>query len=100
MEIRKIIAEDTVTLGLSGRLDTVTSSGLSNELEVVFETDFKSLIFDFSCLDYISSAGLRVLLIAQKKVNATGGEMRILGASDAIKEVFGITGFTGIMTIE
>ena len=100
MEIKKTIIEDTINLSLSGRLDTITSNDMLAELGKVFEADFNNLVFDFSGIDYISSAGLRVLLVAQKKVNSMGADMKIIGASDTVKEVFEITGFTGIMTIE
>lgn len=91
---------NSVTLALLGRLDTVTQAELANELEHIFEADKVSLVFEFSALDYISSAGLRVLLTAQKKVNALGTTMKIVGAKTEIKEIFEITGFNGIMSIE
>lgn len=58
-----------------------------------------NLIFDFNTMEYISSAGLRVLLTAQKKVNALGTEMKIIGANETVKEIFDITGFFGIINI-
>lgn len=99
MNIIKSINADTVTLGLYGRLDTVTSSQLAHELNSIFDDKAVNLIFDFTALEYISSAGLRVLLTAQKKVNALGTKMKINGANEMIKEVFNITGFSGIIEI-
>ena len=99
MNITKSVQENTVTLALTGRLDTVTQAELANELTKVFEADPIHLVFDFTALDYISSAGLRVLLTAQKKVNALGTSMKIVGAKPEIKEIFEVTGFSGIMTI-
>ena len=99
MEITKSINENTVTLVLAGRLDTVTSTQLSNELGTVFEGGTVNLVFDFTALQYISSAGLRVLLSAQKKINALGTAMKITGANATIKEIFDITGFSGIIDI-
>jgi len=91
------LAENAINLVLSGRLDTVTSLELSNQLGKLFEVDFNSLVFDFSSLDYISSAGLNVLQFAQENVNSTGAEMKIIGASEPIKEMLEITGLSGIV---
>lgn len=99
MEIKKNIEEKTVTINLIGRLDTVTCSQLANELGIIFETGDVNLIFDFVELEYISSAGLRVLLTAQKKVKSLGTEMEIRGANESVREVFDITGFSSIFNI-
>ncbi len=99
MEIKRQTEGNTVHLLLTGRLDTVTSNRLANELGEVFAAGPVSLVLDFSNLEYISSAGLRVLLTAQKKVKALGTEMHITGANDDVREVFDITGFSTILTI-
>jgi len=99
MDITKSTNENTTAIALAGRLDTVTSVSLSNELGAVFGAGAINLIFDFTKLEYISSAGLRVLLTAQKKVNALGTEMEIIGANDTVKEIFEITGFSGFLKI-
>ena len=99
MKITKNTSGNTTTLALQGRLDTVTSTQLANELSTIFEGEAVNLVFDFAELEYISSAGLRVLLSAQKKVNVLGTEMKIIGANETVKEVFNITGFSGIMII-
>ncbi|MEI7615149.1 MAG: STAS domain-containing protein [Actinomycetota bacterium] len=100
MIITKTVIDNTVNISLEGRLDTITSGELSAELGTVFEEEFKNLVFDLLNLEYISSAGLRVFLTAQKKATAAGAEMKITGANESVKEVFNITGFSGIMTIE
>lgn len=100
MEIRRTIGEDTITLEVEGRLDTVTSSQLEQEVSEVFEEEKSNIVFDFTSLEYISSAGLRVLLASQKQVNSLGTEMRIVGANDVVKEIFEITGFSDIMQID
>ena len=87
-----------VTLALSGRLDTVTAPELEAALDKVLG-DTNDLCFDFSELEYISSAGLRLLLKAQKIMN-TKGKMKITGVNETIMEVFDITGFVDILTIE
>ena len=87
-----------MTFVLDGRLDTVTAP----ELEAQFmasESDAEELIFDFAKLDYISSAGLRVLLAAQKVMHKKGS-MVIKNANETIMEVFEVTGFIDILTIE
>jgi anti-sigma B factor antagonist len=83
-----------------GRLDTVTHTELASELREIFAADKANLVFDLSSLKYISSAGLRVFLTAQKKVNAQGTTMKITGMIPAVKEIFELTGFSTIMTIE
>ncbi|HCF71130.1 MAG TPA: anti-sigma factor antagonist [Syntrophomonas sp.] len=99
MKITKNAQGNTTTLVLQGRLDTVTSTQLANEISAVFAGEAVNLVFDFIALEYISSAGLRVLLATQKKVNALGTEMKITGANESVKEIFDITGFSGIMKI-
>ena len=98
MTIEKKINNDAVTLIVSGRLDTQTAPELENELDAVL-TDLKELTFDMTNLEYVSSAGLRVILKAQKAMNAQGS-MKLTGVNDSIMEVFDITGFLDILTIE
>ena len=98
MEIIKNVNNDELTINLVGRLDTTTAPELENELKSSLE-NIKSLVLDLVDLDYISSAGLRVLLSAQKIMNAKGS-MVIRNAKSEIMEVFEITGFTDILTIE
>ncbi len=100
MDISKTQEDNTVKIALSGRLDTVTHAELASELENIFASDKVNLVFDLSSLEYISSAGLRVFLTAQKKVNALGTNMKITGTIPAVKEIFELTGFSSIMMIE
>ena len=86
------------TVAVSGRLDTTTSPELEAELKGILP-DTEDLTFDFSELEYISSAGLRVLLSAQKTMNKQGS-MKVTGINDVIKEIFDVTGFSDILTIE
>lgn len=88
----------TETFFLEGRLDTVTSPQLEEALKQHYETA-ESLILDFAKLDYISSAGLRVLLSAQKQMHKKGGTV-IKNANSEIKEIFDVTGFADILTVE
>lgn len=98
MEMKKNVAGTELELKLEGRLDTTTAPELEKELNAALEGMTK-LTFDFSDLAYISSAGLRVLLGAQKKMNKQGS-MVIKNVNDIVMEVFDVTGFSDILTIE
>lgn len=89
---------ESVIVSLNGRLDTTTAPQLEKELDQVL-TSAKELVFDFSGLEYISSAGLRILLKSQKAMNKQG-TMKLKNVSDDIKEIFEITGFLDFLTIE
>jgi anti-sigma B factor antagonist len=93
MMIHKTQTNGTLTLALSGRLDSLTQADLARELETVFETKITGLVFDFSALDYISSAGFRVLYSAKKKAQSLGATMKIIGANASVREIFEIIGF-------
>ena len=98
MTIEKILNGETATLVVVGRLDTQTAPELEKEVDSVV-AGLKELTFDMSGLEYVSSAGLRVILKAQKIMNAQGS-MKLMGVNDSIMEVFDITGFLDILTIE
>ena len=87
-----------LTLTLEGRLDTTTAPQLEAELKDSLE-GVEDLTFDFENLAYISSAGLRVLLSTQKRMNRQG-EMKITHVNEDIMEIFDVTGFSDILTIE
>ena len=98
MTINKSKNGSELTLAVEGRLETTTAP----ELDVVVKSELdgvSSLILDFSKLEYISSAGLRVLLAAQKIMNRQG-DMKVTGANEIVTEIFDITGFSEILTIE
>ena len=99
MTINKIANGSELTIALEGRLDTTTSPQLETELETALE-GINSLIFDFSKLDYISSAGLRILLSAQKMMNKKDGSMKVTHVSEEIMEIFEVTAFVDILSIE
>jgi anti-sigma B factor antagonist len=84
---------------IEGRLDTTTAPQLEKELADQFEGT-KKLVLDFENLQYISSAGLRVLLSTQKKINAQGASMVIRNVNDMIMDVLDVTGFLDILTVE
>lgn len=97
MEVIKNTEGSKCTIALEGRLDTTTAPQLEAELKSSLN-GIDDLVFDFSKLEYISSAGLRVLLSAQKVMNQQGA-MKITNVAPEILEVFEITGFTDILTI-
>ena len=97
MEIVKNLNDTALNIALAGRLDTTTAPALEAELNASL-ADVTELAFDFAQLEYISSAGLRVLLAAQKVMNKQG-KMTVRNVSSDIKEVFEITGFSDILTI-
>ena len=98
MTIEKNLNGATAILTVAGRLDTQTAPDLERELDAI-SSGLKDLTFDMSALEYVSSAGLRVILKAQKIMNAQGS-MKLIGVNDSIMEVFDITGFLDILTIE
>lgn len=98
MNITKIENGTSLLLELEGRLDTTTSKELEVEVNTSFEGKTE-VVMDFSNLVYLSSAGLRVILMAQKRMNKQGS-MKIKNINDTIREVFEITGFSDILTIE
>ncbi|MBR1629584.1 MAG: STAS domain-containing protein [Lachnospiraceae bacterium] len=99
MTIEKIRDEETLTVALTGRLDTMTVSELSAAMEDAF-SGVQKLIYDLSGLDYISSAGLRELFRSKKKMSGVQGEMIIRGANEDLMEVFEITGFVDLLDFE
>ena len=95
MKIEKKLENGCLTLKVEGRLDTNTSPELEGELKLDGVTE---IVFDFASLEYISSAGLRVLLSTQKRMNAQGS-MTVTNVNATIMEIFEVTGFNDILTI-
>ena len=98
MTITKSGQAPEVTIALEGRLDTTTAPDLEKEVQTSLE-GVKSLTFDLNALEYISSAGLRVLLSAQK-IMSKQGSMVVKNVSEEVNEIFEVTGFSDILTIE
>ncbi len=98
MTIESNRSGSALTLALAGRLDTTTAPQLEAELKTALG-GVEALTFDFEKLEYISSAGLRVLLSAQKVMNRQGS-MKVIHANEMILEIFEVTGFADILTIE
>lgn len=98
MTIEIIKNKDETVIEVSGRLDTITAPALDSSINECAEYT-KNLILDLQNLEYISSAGLRVLLSAQKKMQKIGS-MKVINVCEAIMEVFEMTGFADILVIE
>ena len=98
MTIRMEKQGNTMLLAPEGRVDTMTAPELEKTVKENL-AGISSLMFDLSDLEYISSAGLRVLLAAQKAMNAQG-EMKVCHVNETILEIFDVTGFSDILTIE
>jgi len=96
MTIKKTLNGKDLTIALEGRLDTMTAPELEKELQSSLD-GVNTLTMDFSGLDYISSAGLRVLLSAHKRLSGAGG-MKITHVNEIVSEVFEVTGFADILT--
>ena len=98
MTIEKIAEGNKLTIALSGRLDTTTAPKLETELKQNI-SGVEKLVLDLTALEYLSSAGLRVLLSAQKVMNRQG-HMVVRNVNEIIMEIFEVTGFVDVLTIE
>ena len=98
MEIKKTLEGEKLTVAISGRLDTTTAPELEEALKESMD-GISELVIDFTETEYISSAGLRVLLSAQKTMNKQGS-MVVTGVNDVIMEIFEVTGFVDILDIQ
>ena len=98
MKINKTINGTQLTVAVEGRIDTTTAPELEAELKADLN-GVTDLCFDLEKLDYISSAGLRVLLAAQKLMNRQGS-MKLVNVNETVMDIFDVTGFSGILTIE
>jgi len=99
MEVRKERVGDVDVVTATGRLDGIYSSAFANQVgELITGTDPKILI-DFTDIDYVSSAGLRALLVLLKKAKAAGGVFALCGVNEQVRQVLEVSGFTGLFSI-
>ncbi len=98
MTISKSSRNEKIIFAIEGRLDTTTAPQLQEVLIPAFD-DSKDITLDFAELVYVSSAGLRVLLMGQKQAKKTGGSMTLCGVSEEVMEVLEMTGFADMLTI-
>jgi anti-anti-sigma factor len=99
MHIQEEKKDDYIILKLTGRIDSTNSLEFEKKILGLFTENTNKLIIDCTELDYISSSGLRVFLMAMKKIKSIQGSLAICSMQDQIKEVFDISGFTGIFSI-
>lgn len=99
MEIKTEKKEDSIVLKLEGKVDTITSPAVQGAILNSFQKT-KSLVLDFEKVDYISSAGVRALLIGEKTAKGKGGYMKLIHVPDIVMEILILTGFTKILQIE
>lgn len=100
MTVEAYKEEKKLILKIAGRVDNTTAPLLEKELRERLDSDTAEILLDFFLLDYISSAGLRVLLTMQKLMNKRNGKMIIKNANAIVTETFKITGFLNILTVE
>jgi anti-sigma B factor antagonist len=101
MDIHTAERDGVTTLALTGRLDANTAPRLEEETEKIFSSREKvALVLDLAELEYLSSAGLRVLLSVLKAVNSSGGSLRIRNSNETVRDVFEMTGFLRILPLE
>jgi anti-anti-sigma factor len=98
MQISTRTTNDISIVAIAGSLDSSTSPEAQKSLTEVL-TSAKKVVLDFSALDYISSAGLRVLLGAAKQLRASGGTLGLFGLNPSVREVFEISGFSSILSV-
>lgn len=99
MNIKKEKIGNVSVLKIKGRIDTVHSSALENEVNLQIEKGEKNLVFNCEEMNYISSSGLRVFLVAQKKALAISGKLYLCNMQPAIQEIFRISGFSNLFKI-
>ena len=100
MNVTTRTVQDITIVALAGNLDSNTSPQAQAAIDAILAAGGKKLVVDFSTLDYISSAGLRVLLGAAKKLQGSGGALRLFGLNDTVREVFEISGFSKILAVK
>ena len=99
MKVTKQVSSGTLTVLIDGRIDTITAPILERELNYSVTNDITCLIFDFEKVEYMSSAGIRVIMVADK-VMSKQGEMKLIHVSEEVFDIFDITGLADLLTIE
>lgn len=99
MEITERRTADVVTLSLSGKLDTTTAKTFEAKILALIESGERRFVVDLAQLEYVSSAGLRVFILAAKRLNSANGKIVLCALKDPVKEVFDIAGFLSVFSI-
>jgi anti-anti-sigma factor len=99
MDISEDRKADAVVLALSGKLDATTAKNFEDKILGVINSGTQRLVVDLSQLEYVSSSGLRVFLLAAKRLQPTDGKMGLCGLQDHVRQVFDLAGFSSILSI-
>jgi anti-anti-sigma factor len=99
MDISEDRKADAVVLGLSGKLDATTAKTFEDKILGVINSGTQRLLVDLSQLEYVSSSGLRVFLLAAKRLQVTDGKIVLCGLQDHVRQVFDLAGFSSILSI-
>jgi len=99
MDISTRTQQGTTIVKIAGKLDSITSPEAQQALDAILAGGGRKIVVDFTALDYISSAGLRVLLGAAKRLSGAGSALRLFGLNDSVREVFQISGFATILAV-
>ena len=99
MELTTQEANGVMVVGFEGKLDTNTCPDAEVLMKKTLDDGAKKILVDFSKLDFVSSAGLRVLLSTAKRLESSGGELRICGLNESVGEIFEISGFDTILSV-
>jgi anti-sigma B factor antagonist len=99
MEINKIRIYDVPVLNVSGKIDAVTSKQLESAIDELLKLDATMMLLDLREVEYVSSSGLRVLMVAKEKLRQRQGELRLASLQPLVREVFEITGLKQLFTI-
>ena len=99
MEISVTKDVEIITVGLKGRLDAATSKSVEERLLQLIDTGERQMIMDLAALDYISSVGLRVLILVAKRLKQVGGRVVVCALQEPVRQVFDIAGFTTLFTL-
>ena len=100
MQIKSDISSKNIVISLIGRLDTITSPQLEEEINSFSLENIETVIRDLKELEYISSAGLRVVLMIHKKMNKLGGQLKLINVNDMILNIFDMTGMSEFLNIQ
>ena len=99
MEMSEGKKGDVLILGLSGKLDATSSKAFEEKILTVIAVGERRLVVDLSQLDYVSSAGLRVFLLAAKRLTSTNGKLVLCSLKEQVREVFDIAGFSSVFSV-
>ena len=99
MEVKFNKQDSSLTVTISGNIDTVTAPELDSKLQENI-SDVKDLVLDFAAVDYISSAGLRVVLMANQQMEDVDGNMTVKNVNEDVRDVFEMTGFDSLLNLE